>query len=240
MDLTPYLDRLRDDVATSASAGDADTQRAATVLSAALEPALRLTLMTALADMAAEVTEQLRGASVDVRVDGRNVRVVVDDPATGDAAPHDAATDAGADDATNDDAAPRSGSDTRFGLDDITGIAGASGDISRITLRLVEQIKSQAERAAADQGLSLNSFVAQAVQQALHSGGHRQRGPHGRTRRGGPRERRRDACDTDAHTDTTATGGAGADTGTTESPRQRGDTTCTADTRSHLHGWVEG
>ena len=41
------------------------------------------------------------------------------------------------------------------------------GDISRITLRLVEQIKGQAEQAAAAKGMSLNSWVAQAVQGAL-------------------------------------------------------------------------
>jgi aspartate/methionine/tyrosine aminotransferase len=37
-----------------------------------------------------------------------------------------------------------------------------------MTLRLVEQIKGQAERAAAAQGVSLNTFVQQAVQSALH------------------------------------------------------------------------
>ena len=47
------------------------------------------------------------------------------------------------------------------------GLGGDAGDISRITLRLVEQIKGQAEQAAAAQGVSLNSWVAQAVQGAL-------------------------------------------------------------------------
>ena len=37
-----------------------------------------------------------------------------------------------------------------------------------MTLRLVDQIKGQAERAAASQGMSLNSWIAQAVQGALH------------------------------------------------------------------------
>ncbi len=56
-----------------------------------------------------------------------------------------------------------------------------SGDISRITLRLVEQIKGQAEQAAAAQGMSLNSWVAQAVQGALSGQGRRRpgRGPWG-------------------------------------------------------------
>jgi hypothetical protein len=48
-----------------------------------------------------------------------------------------------------------------------------TGDISRITLRLVEQIKGQAEQAAQAQGVSLNSWVAQAVQGALSGQGRR-------------------------------------------------------------------
>jgi hypothetical protein len=41
--------------------------------------------------------------------------------------------------------------------------------MSRMTLRLFEQLKSKAEQAAASQGVSLNTFVQQAVQGALHS-----------------------------------------------------------------------
>ena len=54
------------------------------------------------------------------------------------------------------------------------------GDISRMTLRLVDQIKGQAEQAAASQGMSLNSWISQAVQGALRDGwgrgGHRDHG----------------------------------------------------------------
>ena len=46
-------------------------------------------------------------------------------------------------------------------LEDVTG------DISRVTLRLVDQIKSRAEEAALQDGMSLNSWVSQAVQGAL-------------------------------------------------------------------------
>ncbi|NKQ57285.1 toxin-antitoxin system HicB family antitoxin, partial [Amycolatopsis sp. K13G38] len=43
-----------------------------------------------------------------------------------------------------------------------------SDNIARMTLRMVEQIKGQAEQAAAAQGVSLNTFISQAVQGALH------------------------------------------------------------------------
>jgi hypothetical protein len=42
-----------------------------------------------------------------------------------------------------------------------------TGDISRVTLRLVENIKSRAEEAASQSGQSLNSWLAGAVQGAL-------------------------------------------------------------------------
>ena len=147
MDLTPYITSLREDLAATASAGDEGTRRAAALLSGALEPAVRLTLMNVLADLAAEVTANLADQVVEVRLDGRDVRVVV--TGSGSAEP------------------------AREGRRDTSTPAQApsplmdSGDISRMTLRLVEQIKGQAEQAAAAQGVSLNTFVSQAVQGAL-------------------------------------------------------------------------
>ncbi|MCP2280123.1 toxin-antitoxin system HicB family antitoxin [Nocardia amikacinitolerans] len=42
-----------------------------------------------------------------------------------------------------------------------------TGDISRVTLRLVEQMKAKAEEAAAASGVSLNSWLSNAVHGAL-------------------------------------------------------------------------
>jgi hypothetical protein len=144
MDLTPYLESLREDLATTASAGDEQTRRAAAVLSAALEPAARLAIMNALSDLAAEVTAALDDHVVDVRLAGRDVQVVV--TATRSARPEP---------------------DPEQPLPPPTGDNSAE-NISRMTLRMFEQIKSQAEQAAAAQGVSLNTFVSQAVQGALH------------------------------------------------------------------------
>src|ERR1700754_2951841 len=77
MDLTPYIANLREDLANTASAGDEQTRRTAALLSSALEPSVRLKLMNALADLAAEVTAALPGQVVDVRLDRRDVRVGV-------------------------------------------------------------------------------------------------------------------------------------------------------------------
>jgi uncharacterized protein (DUF1778 family) len=169
MDLSTYVTRLREDLASAAAAGDEQTQRTGALLGAAIEPAARLALMNALADLAAEVTEALGDRVVEVRLDGRDVRVAV--------SPADAPTDEPEPETTD---SPFAG----FGGRGFAGFGGDAGDISRVTLRLVEQIKNQAEQAAANQGMSLNSWVAQAVQGAL--AGH-QHGKPGRDGRDGKR-----------------------------------------------------
>ncbi|WP_246843498.1 toxin-antitoxin system HicB family antitoxin, partial [Allokutzneria sp. NRRL B-24872] len=45
----------------------------------------------------------------------------------------------------------------------------ATGNISRVTLRMVDEIKSKAEKAAASQGVSLNSWMGYAVRSALQN-----------------------------------------------------------------------
>jgi hypothetical protein len=157
MDLSPYITQLREDLSTAASAGGDQTRQTAAVLSTAIEPAARLAIMNALSDLAAEVTTQLDGQVVDLRLDGRDVRVVVSGAAT-------------AEGAGNDDEPPP------------PPPSADSGDISRITLRLLDEIKAQAEQAASIQGVSLNTWVAQAVQGALHGG--RPRGPWDHHRHG--------------------------------------------------------
>ncbi|TNC22616.1 toxin-antitoxin system HicB family antitoxin [Amycolatopsis alkalitolerans] len=148
MDLSPYITSLREDLTATASAGDEQTRRAAAVLSAALEPAVRLALMNALSDLAAEVTTQLADQVVEVRLDGRDVRVVVTGTGT-------------AERPTPPPPPPPPPPGQGEGSDNIT----------RMTLRMVEQIKGQAEQAAAAQGVSLNTFISQAVQGALHGAG---------------------------------------------------------------------
>jgi hypothetical protein len=140
MDLTPYISQLREDLTAAASAGDEQTRHTAAVLGVALEPAARLAIMNALSDLAAEVTAALDDRVVEVRLDGRDVRVAVSSPSDGPPPPSEPGS------------AP-------FG--------DAGGDIRRMTLRLIDQLKAQAERAAAEQGVSLNTWVSQAVAGAL-------------------------------------------------------------------------
>jgi len=143
MELSPYVSALRENLTAAAAAGDEQTRTAARVLAATIEPAARLAIMTALSDLAGEVTLALEDRVVEVRLDGQDVQFVV----TG--APNDQVPD--------DEPPPT--------------MTDPNGDISRITVRLLEELKTKAEEVAAARGVSLNSFVSQAVQGALYNAG---------------------------------------------------------------------
>src|ERR1700754_4311323 len=112
MDLSKYVSRLREDLASAAAAGDEQTQRTAALLGAAIEPAARLAMMNALSDLAAEVTEALGDRVVEVRLDGRDVRVAVSGEPT-------------AEEPEPEEAEPSFGGFRGFG-----GFGGDAGDIS--------------------------------------------------------------------------------------------------------------
>src|SRR5262245_36785565 len=115
MDITPYVERLREHLAASATAGDEQLRSSADRLAHALDPSMRLALMEALSQAAAEITSEMRTGSVDVRLNGRDLEFVVHDETVAPAAP---AADAPAPDEDDED-----------------------GATARITLRLPENIK---------------------------------------------------------------------------------------------------
>src|SRR4051812_3300342 len=80
MDITPYVESLRHDLTAAAEAGGEEAKAAADRLSLALDPAVRLALMDALSQAAAEITAELESGSVDVRLRGREPEFVVDVP----------------------------------------------------------------------------------------------------------------------------------------------------------------
>lgn len=76
MELSPHLAALRSDLAAAAAVGGDEVSRAADLLSDALEPALRLVLMDLLSEAADELAGQLPGASVELRLRGREPQLV--------------------------------------------------------------------------------------------------------------------------------------------------------------------
>lgn len=170
MDLTTYTVELRESLRAAASIGDDNVQRAAGALSTALEPAARLALMHALSDLSMEVAAQLNASglegdrvTVDVRLEGRDLKVVTARYAT-DAS---AATDR-----PGPTAAAAAADDTDPDLDTDTdtperSFSEASGDLTRTTVRMFNELKARAEKAASEQGVSLNSFISRAVADSM-------------------------------------------------------------------------
>lgn len=146
MDITPYIDSLRRDLVAAAEAGGDETRAAAERLALALDPAMRLALMDALSQAAAEITSELPAGSVDVRLRGREPELVVDVPNV----PSPPAPPA-------PPAAP--------------GAAGAEedeedGTVARITLRIPESLKTKAEEMATRSGQSLNTWLVATIRNA--------------------------------------------------------------------------
>jgi HicB family len=148
MDLTPYLESLRRDLAATAAAGGADIERAAGVLVGALDAATRLALMEALSDAAAEITTKLETATVDVRLRGREAEMVVTEVAFPPMPPAPP---------------PLPVPPPLPGAPPVPPPPPESADLARITLRLPESLKEAVERAATAEGISVNAWLVKAI-----------------------------------------------------------------------------
>src|SRR5438093_2626423 len=98
MDLTPYVENLRRELAVAAEAGGEEARQLAERLMAPLESAIRLTLLEALSAAADEITRELAPGSAELRLRAGEPEFVVtpapaDEPAA-DALPdgHEGAT----------------------------------------------------------------------------------------------------------------------------------------------------
>jgi HicB-like protein involved in pilus formation len=151
MDITGYVEHLRADLAAAAATGGEAMVDAAERLATSLDAAVRLALLEALSDAAAEITAGLDGATVEVRLRGRDPDLVV----TLDESPSRPFDPFGGRDAGPATAAARAEEE----LD-------ADAATARITLRLPEALKARAEAAATSRRQSLNTWLVDAVRSA--------------------------------------------------------------------------
>ncbi|MET8157782.1 hypothetical protein ABZT47_15500 [Sphaerisporangium sp. NPDC005289] len=151
MDLAPYVDHLRRELAVAAGAGGEEARALAERLAAALESAARLALLEALSAAADEITQDLAPGSVEVRLRGRDPAFVVTSPPT---------TPAYEDERPSAPPPPE--------VDD--------GGTSRISLRVPEHLKPRIDEAAARDGLSVNAWLVRAISTALDPGDARRSG----------------------------------------------------------------
>ncbi|MFG3043236.1 hypothetical protein ACGFYZ_40690 [Streptomyces sp. NPDC048330] len=152
MDLTPYVDTLRRELAVAAEAGGEEARELADRLTAPLESAARLTMLNVLSAATDEITRELAPGSVDVRLRGLDPDFVVTLPPTvGSAA--------------DEPPAP---------AEPLAAPAPAEGDeggTARVNLRLPAHLKARAEEAASREGLSVNAWLTRAVAAAVEGGG---------------------------------------------------------------------
>lgn len=167
MELEPYVDKLREQLAVAASAGGEEMLSLAQRLTAALDSAVRLTLLHALSAAAAEITNELAPASVELRLRGSEPEFVVAVP------PPETEGD------QTDGQGLSRGSAT-------SGAVAGDGGTARINLRLPEQLKGQVEQSADREGLSINAWLVRAVAAAVDRGQPGPRRPQ-RTARSGQR-----------------------------------------------------
>ena len=150
MDLTTYVARLREELASAAELGGSDARALAERLTAPMESAFRLALLDALSSAAAEITRDVAPGSVELRLRAGDPAFVVTAPPAEapepDVAPHGT---------TMAPPLPPEGED---------------GGVSRINFRLSEQLKTRIEQAAAAEGLSVNAWLVRAATAAVQPG----------------------------------------------------------------------
>ena len=142
METTRFVDAVRADLEAAAAVGGEALIEAAGRLSAALDASLRLALLDALSEASMELSRQLAGGRIDVRLVGRDVELT-------------------------------------YVAERPTAPAGEEDSSARITLRLPERLKADAEAAATREGVSTNTWLVRAVGAAVgqgRAGGRRLRG----------------------------------------------------------------
>lgn len=149
MDLMPYVELLRRELAVAAEAGGDEARALAERLTAPLESAIRLTLLEALSTATAEITRDLAPGSVHLRLQGRDPDFVVTPAPVDPPAPP----------APEPSLPPAA-------MEEVPA-AGDKGATARINLRLPDDLKARVEEAAARERLSVNAWLVRAVADAL-------------------------------------------------------------------------
>lgn len=144
MNLTRYVENIHRQLAVAAEAGGDEARELAERLVAPLDAAIRLTLQDVLVAAAEEITCDLAPGSVELRLRGRDPEFVVTPP------PVDSPAD-----------------DVPEGVATAASPEADEGGMSRINLRMPDQLKGRIEQAAASEGLSVNSWLVRAASAAL-------------------------------------------------------------------------
>jgi hypothetical protein len=140
MDMTEHVATLRREMAAITRIASEDVARTAEMLTDAMESAVRLTLLEVVSAAAAEITTRLDDTAIDVRLSGTDADFIV----------------------TVAQAEPAAAQAAE-------AFAEAADDVTRVTLRMSEQLKGRVEAAASATGVSVNAWLVRAISEALDS-----------------------------------------------------------------------
>ncbi|WP_460336699.1 hypothetical protein [Actinoallomurus acanthiterrae] len=149
MHLESYVAQLRQELAVAAETGGDEARELAERLTAPLQSAVRLVLLEALSTAAEEITRELAPGSVDVRLRRGEPEFVVEPPPGG----------------TEGDTAVAAAPE----MEPAPPVSYSTKDsaVSRISLRLPEELKTRAEQIADREGLSVNAWLVRTIAEAV-------------------------------------------------------------------------
>ena len=159
MDLSPYLETVRQGVSSAAALGDDTTRQVADRLGTAVEASTRLALIRALSDAASQVSAEVAPTSVELRMTGADPELVVVVPDAPTAEP----TLLLPDHAAAGDDVP----DTAEAAEQLDPLDTDEEPVARISLRLPASVKAKVDEKAGRAGISTNAWLLRAVMDAL-------------------------------------------------------------------------
>jgi len=151
MDLSPYLESVRNGVAQASALADEQTQHIAERLGTAMEASTRLALIEALSDAAGTISAELAPSSVELRIVGSDPEFVIS-VQTAEAEPTLLL--------------PESEPDGEAAGESSTAEA-EDEPVARVTLRLPQSVKARVDEMASSDGISTNAWLIRAVMDAL-------------------------------------------------------------------------
>lgn len=149
MDLSPYVQTVRDGVSSAAALADDHTREVAERLGGSIESSTRLALISALSDATSSISAELAPSSVEVRMVGQDPELVVS-VATNESEP--TMLEPPTDPEPTDE-------DLLTDVDD--------EPVARISLRLPQSVKVKVDEMASADGISTNAWLTRAVMDAL-------------------------------------------------------------------------
>lgn len=152
MDLSPYLETVRQGVTSAAALGDDNTRQVAERLGGAVESSTRLALINALSDAAAQVSAEVAPTSVELRISGGDpdLVVVLSGPSSEPTL-----------------LLPEPEPRPQLPEPDLDEAAADDEPVARISLRLPASVKAKVDEKADREGISTNAWLLRAVMDAL-------------------------------------------------------------------------